>query len=82
MVISNVLLISNVKLKPINAPIISNRGILMAFRDANLDFAALCAYSYHNHTSVVRTLRQRALPQKHHGVYGNIANLLVVLQTP
>ena len=38
--ISNAAQIFNVSLRPVSAPMSSNRGILMAFNGANLDFAA------------------------------------------
>ena len=47
--ISSALLICNVNLIPVNAPTNSNRGILMAFSGANLDFVAtncMSAYSF------------------------------------
>ena len=56
-----------------------NRGILMAFCGASVDFDATnCVLTVPSSYSCVRTLWQRRLLSITKGGYGNIANFLVV----
>ena len=65
--LSSALLICNVNLIAINAPINSNRGILMAFSGAYLEFAELTVFfQFHLNTPVAHTLQHRRLSQNHH----------------